>query len=70
MLVASTFWKDSPSSLYWDVWSQKLVSVDQNGFQSGTVFGYGCNCEETISRLGILYEARSRTVSFFKNGIN
>ena len=68
--IASTFWKDSPSSIYWDVWSLKLVSIDENGLQSGTVFGYGCKCEEMTTRLGILYDARNRTVSFFKNGIN
>ena len=68
--LTSTFWKDSPSSIYWDVWSLKLVSIDENGLQSGTVFGYGCKCEEPTTRLGVLYDARNRTVSFFKNGIN
>jgi hypothetical protein len=69
-LLASTFWRDSPSSIYWDVWSLKLVSIDAHGQQSGTVFGYGCKCEEVVTRIGILYDARQRTVSFLKNGIN
>jgi hypothetical protein len=68
--LTSTFWKDSPSSIYWDVWLLKLVSIDANGQQSGTVFGYGCKCEDKVTRIGILYDARSRCVSFFKNGIN
>jgi len=29
--LTSTFWKDSPSSIYWDIWSLKLVSIDANG---------------------------------------
>ena len=29
--LASTFWRDSPSSLYWDVWSLKLVTIDSHG---------------------------------------
>ena len=68
--LTSTFWKDSPSSIYWDVWLLKLVSIDANGQQSGTVFGYGCKCEDKVTRIVILYDARSRSVSFFKNGIN
>lgn len=48
----------------------KLVSIDAQGQQAGTIFGYGCKCEETITRIGIQYDARSRTVSFIKNGIN
>jgi hypothetical protein len=46
------------------------VSIDAHGQQSGTVFGYGCKCEEVVTRIGILYDARQRTVSFLKNGIN
>lgn len=29
--LTSTFWKDSPCSIYWDVWSLKLVSIDSQG---------------------------------------
>jgi hypothetical protein len=68
--LTSTFWKDSPNSIYWDVWTQKIVNIDEKGQQAGTVFGYGCPCEEAITRLGILYDARNRAVSFFKNGVN
>lgn len=56
--------------MYWDVWATKLVSIDEQGNQSGTLFGYGCKCEETSTRVGVLYDARNRTVSFYKNGIN
>lgn len=43
--LVSTFWKDSPSSYYWDVWNTKLIKTDENGIQVGSVSGYGCNCE-------------------------
>ena len=41
----STFWKDSPSSYYWDVWNTKLIKTDDNGSQIGSIGGYGCQCE-------------------------
>ena len=41
----STFWKDSPSSFYWDVWNTKLIKTDDNGIQVGSINGYGCQCE-------------------------
>jgi hypothetical protein len=44
----STFWKDSPSSYYWDVWNSKLIKTDDNGIQVGSVSGYGCSCEGNI----------------------
>lgn len=43
--LVSTFWKDSPSSFYWDVWNTKLIKTDENGIQVGSVSGYGCQCE-------------------------
>ena len=43
--LVSTFWKDSPSSYYWDVWNTKLIKTDENGVQVGSVTGYGCICE-------------------------
>jgi hypothetical protein len=68
--IASTYWKDSPSSIYWDVWSNKLVSIEENGLQTGNTSGYGCKCEDMTTRIGILYDARNRSVSFFKDGID
>ena len=68
--LISTFWKDSPSSLYWDVWSNKLIKTDENGFQIGSVTGYGCSCEEVETRIGIKYCHFNRSVSFIKDGIN
>ncbi len=43
--LVSTFWKDSPSSFYWDVWNTKLIKTDENGVQTGSIIGYGCQCE-------------------------
>ena len=34
------------------------------------MFGYGCSCEEPITRIGIYYDAKNKTVSFFKNGVS
>lgn len=68
--LVSTFWKDSPSSFYWDVWNTKLIKTDENGIQVGSVSGYGCQCEEYETKLAIKYDHKSRNVSFYKNGIN
>ena len=43
--LVSTFWKDSPSSYYWDIWNTKLIITDKNGNQTGSMTGYGCSCE-------------------------
>ena len=77
-MLISTFWKDNPSSYYWDVWNTKLIKTDENGVQLGSVSGYGCLCEgkifyhhleyETI--IGIKYDHKMKNVCFFKNGIN
>ena len=69
-MVVSTYWKDSPSSYYWDVWSRKLIATDNNGAQTGVSLNYGCTCEGTETEIGILYNAANRTVSFYKNSIN
>eukprot|EP00826_Nyctotherus_ovalis_P045403 TRINITY_DN5029_c0_g1_i2.p2 TRINITY_DN5029_c0_g1~~TRINITY_DN5029_c0_g1_i2.p2 ORF type:complete len:227 (-),score=57.35 TRINITY_DN5029_c0_g1_i2:130-810(-) len=68
--LVSTYWKDSPSSHYWDVWNRKLISTDSKGTQVGTTLNYGCLCEVMETELGILYNAVNRTVSFYKNSIN
>lgn len=68
--LVSTFWKDSPSSYYWDVWNDKLIAIDERGGQRGVATGYGCGChnyEET--RIGLCYDAKKMTVSFTKDGI-
>lgn len=31
--------------------------------------GYGCACEEPITYLGMMYDAKNRTLSFYKNGV-
>jgi len=69
-MLISTFWKDSPSSYYWDVWNTKLIKTDDNGIQVGSVSGYGCLCEDYETKIGIRYDNKTRSVSFFKNGIN
>ena len=68
--LLSTFWKDSPGSFYWDVWNTKLIKTDDNGVQTGTMLGYGCPCEELEIKFGIRYNAKEKTIEFFKNGIN
>jgi len=69
--LVSTFWKDSPSSFYWDVWNTKLIKTDDNGSQIGAMNGYGCHCEaEYETRISIHYDHKSRSVSFSKNGLN
>ena len=68
-ILVSTFWRDAPNSMYWDVWSTKLIRTDEQGHQIGGVVGYGCACEEPNTRIGILYDSKNRTVSFYKNGI-
>lgn len=68
--LVSTYWRDSPSSFYWDVWNNKLIKTDENGSQVATVNGYGCLCEEVETRIGISYCPLSRCVSFIKDGIN
>ena len=40
------------------------------GIQSGSIKGYGCQCEDFETYIGIKYEHISRSVSFYKNGIN
>ena len=66
----STFWKDSPSSYYWDVWNTKLIKTDENGVQVGTMHGYGCQCEDFETTIVISYYNKTKNVSFYKNGIN
>lgn len=71
--LTSSFWKDSPSSFYWDVWSNKLIKTDENGNQSGTKNGYGCLCEhekDKVTRIGVYYNYKKKTISFYKNNID
>jgi len=55
--------------MYWDVWNTKLIKTDDRGHQVGGVFGYGCSCEDNITKIGIQYDAKNRTISYYKNGI-
>jgi len=67
--LVSTFWKDSPSSFYWDIWNCKLIKIDENGIQTGVAIGYGCGCQETEEvTIGISYDPKSMTISYYKNG--
>jgi len=69
-LLTSTFWKDSPSSFYWDVWNGKLIKVDENGSQTGLALDYGCKCQDpnTDTVIGISYDYKEKTLSYYKNG--
>jgi len=36
----------------------------------GNLQGYGCPCEEAVTHIGIFYDAKNRSVSFYKNGVS
>lgn len=57
----STFWKDSPSSFYWDVWNSKIIKTDENGIQISSIGGYGCPCEGIIT----LYQNMKQKLAFY-----
>lgn len=67
--LISTLWRDAPSSYYWDVWSNKLIKTDEQGVHRW-MKGYGCDCEEDETIIGIYYDAKERSLSFYKQGIN
>lgn len=66
--LQSNKWKEAPSSYFWDVWSSKLIRIDENGTPT-TGKGYGCNCEDSESDIGIFYDYRAATLSFYKDGL-
>ena len=69
--LISTFWRDSPSSYYWDVWNGKLVSIDERGNQTGIKPGYGCECHNyEQTKIAIIYDTKKRTLNFWKDGID
>lgn len=70
-LKASSFWKDSPSSFYWDVWSRKLIKTNEKGVQIGMSNNYGCKCQyEGQTKIGMYYDSNNKEVSFYKNNVN
>lgn len=68
--LASTFWKDSPGSFYYDVWSCRLVKIDDLGQQTGMAADYGCACKDEENILGIMYDEDAGTLAYYKNGMN
>ena len=68
--LLSTYWKESPSAFYWDVWNTQLIKTDETGAQVLTKNGYGCDYEEYENKLAIEYNQEKRTVNFYKNDIN
>ena len=68
--LLSTFWRDCPSSYYWDTWNTKLIKTDENGAQIGSTSGYGCQCINVETNLAIKYDYEEKTLSFYKNGVN
>jgi len=69
--LVSTFWRDSPSSFYCDIWNGKLVKVDNNGRQVGSIMGYGCQCQDSdVNILGMMYDEKNGTLSYWKNGVD
>eukprot|EP01022_Parablepharisma_sp_SALTPOND_P004910 TRINITY_DN121260_c0_g1_i1.p2 TRINITY_DN121260_c0_g1~~TRINITY_DN121260_c0_g1_i1.p2 ORF type:complete len:520 (+),score=32.50 TRINITY_DN121260_c0_g1_i1:1891-3450(+) len=68
--LVSTFWRDSPSSFYCDIWNGKLIKIDERGRQVGMVAGYGCECQDAdVNILGMMYDEQKETLSYYKNGI-
>ena len=68
--LISTFWKDSPSSFYWDTWTTKLIKTDDKGCQVGSICGYGCQCQSNETFLAMKYNYSDKTLTYFKNGVN
>lgn len=66
--LISTLWKDAPSSWYWDVWSSKLIKTDETGVHA-VINGYGCDCEDEEIVIGIGYDSKKQTISYYKKGI-
>lgn len=66
--LLSKRWDSQPSSIYWQVWSQKYTQVKADG-QYNMYISQNCACLKQKMRIGILYDAIERTVSFFKNGL-
>ena len=68
--LSSKFWRDSPSSYYWDIWGSNLIKTNENGVRVGDMKGYGCIYTEKEIVFGIKFDHVKRTVSFYKNGID
>jgi hypothetical protein len=68
--LSSKYWRDSPSSFYWNVWEKQLSKTDEYGIQINCSKGYGCSCEDCETFLGMKYDHISRSINFYKNGIN
>lgn len=66
--LQSNKWKEAPSSYFWDIWSSKLIRIDENGSPT-TGKGYGCSCEDNESEIGIYYDYKAATLSFYKDGL-
>jgi hypothetical protein len=66
--LVSTLWRDAPSSWYWDIWSMKLIRTDEQGVHT-VVTNYGCDCEDDETIIGIYYDYKKQTLSFYKQGI-
>ena len=64
------FDKDNNYVEFYVSWNTKLIKIDDNGTQVGTILGYGCQCEDYDTKFGIKYNAKEKTVEFFKNGAN
>ena len=68
--LMSSYWKDCPGSYYWDAWNTKLIKIDKNGQQVGSLIGYGCQCENRVTVFGIYYNSQNRTIEFYKDYAN
>ena len=66
--LQSNKWKEAPSSYFWDVWSSKLIKIDENGTPT-TVKGYGCGCQDDECEIGIWYDYKTSSLAFYKDGL-
>lgn len=68
--LTSKLLRDFPNCFLWDVWNTILIKTNEYGNQIGSMKGYGCQCENFETRIGMKYNHKSRSLSFYKNGID
>ena len=66
--LISKRWDSQPSSIYWQVWSQKYTQVKSDGHYNMYI-SQNCACLKSKMRIGIMYDEIEKTVSFYKNGL-
>lgn len=67
--LTSKLLRDFPNCYLWDIWNTILIKTNEYGCQIRSVKGYGCQCENFETRIGMKYNHKSRSLAFYKNGI-